>query len=115
MLDKKNQEGTHAPKDVSGVFLQGAGVIWGSIPAPLPAATPGTGLEQVEVTRARDRVEAGLRLELTHDAVEMPLDGPDGDDERVRDVLVGPTRRQQPQDLQLTRGHRFGTGVDHGG
>ena len=86
---------------------------------PMTAASPGAtlsgqGLEQVELTAARDRVEATLRLEFAQDAVDMPLDSPEGDDELVRYFLVGVPRRQQPQDLEFTLGEGLREPVDCG-
>jgi len=49
-------------------------------------------LEQIQLTRADERLGAAPHVELAVDVVDMLLDRADGDDERIRDLLVGAPR-----------------------
>jgi hypothetical protein len=59
------------------------------------------GLEEVKLTRARERLGAALYLELAVDVVDVALDRAERDNKRIGDHLIGMTLGDQAQDLEL--------------
>ena len=59
-------------------------------------------LQQVQLTRAEERLGAALHVELAVDVVDVLLDRTERDDEPVGDRLIGMALGDQVEDLTFT-------------
>src|SRR5687768_264615 len=82
--------------------------------ASRPERMGGERLHEAELAGPRDRLEAALYAELAQDAVDVALDRADGDDQLLRDRLVGVAGRQEAQHLQFALGEHFRKVAHHG-
>ena len=64
-------------------------------------------LQQVQLTRAEERLGAALHVELAVDVVDVLLDRTDCDDEPIGDRLIGKTLGDQAQNVQLALAERL--------
>ena len=56
-------------------------------------------LEQLQLTRAHERLGAALHVELAVEVVDVPLDRADSDDQPVGDRLIGMPVGDQAKDF----------------
>src|SRR6266508_709280 len=71
-------------------------------------------LEQVELLCAGDRLGAAAHRQLTEEMVDMRFHRTDGDDQRLGDLRIGATSRDQAQHLQLALGEWLDQILDFG-
>lgn len=57
--------------------------------------------------RAGDGLTAGFDVQLAVERVDVPLHGAHGDGQRLRDLLVGMPRHDQPQHFEFALAQRL--------